>query len=238
MSRAGYGTSSRHVGRQVVDVVSDTAALLAHLGASQSLIGGTSGGGPHALACAARLPGVLAVASVAGVAPFGLDDLDFLAGMGEGNIVEFGKSLEGEAVLRPFLEAEAEGLAGATPGQLIDAMSTLLPEVDRACITDEFGDGMIASMTEGLHRGVDGWVDDDLAFTRDWGFSLDEIAVPVFVWQGDADLMVPFAHGQWLAGRVPGATASLLAGEGHISIGVGKFGEILDSLLAVVSSDN
>jgi pimeloyl-ACP methyl ester carboxylesterase len=109
-------------------------------------------------------------------------------------------------------------------------MSTLLPAADRAVLTDEFGEDMAASFADALRVSVDGWLDDDLAFVRDWGFALDEIAKPVHVWQGDQDLMVPFAHGRWLAERIPGVTPHLEQGEGHLSIGIGAMGRMLDEL--------
>jgi pimeloyl-ACP methyl ester carboxylesterase len=78
---------------------------------------------------------------------------------------------------------------------------------------------------------VEGWLDDDLMFTGHWGFRLDSIKVPVALWQGDADLMVPFAHGQWLAAHLPQAQAHLLDGEGHLSIKVEGPEGILADLL-------
>jgi pimeloyl-ACP methyl ester carboxylesterase len=90
-------------------------------------------------------------------------------------------------------------------------------------------------MNEALRNGIWGWFDDDLAFVRDWGFDLSSIRVPVTIWQGDQDRMVPFDHGRWLAANVPGATPRLLEGDGHLSIAVGRFGEILDGLLASVA---
>ena len=75
-------------------------------------------------------------------------------------------------------------------------------------------------------------IDDDLAFVEPWGFDLASIDVPVTVWQGSADLMVPFAHGEWLAAHVPGAQARLLDGDGHLSIVVGRAAEIVDDLLS------
>jgi pimeloyl-ACP methyl ester carboxylesterase len=110
-------------------------------------------------------------------------------------------------------------------------LATLLPEVDRAVMTAEFADDMVASFHEALVTSVDGWVDDDLAFVRPWGFGLGEITIPVTIWQGSDDLMVPFAHGEWLAANVPGATAHLEAGEGHLSIGVGAIEQMLDELV-------
>lgn len=78
-----------------------------------------------------------------------------------------------------------------------------------------------------------GWYDDDLAFVKDWGFDLDAIAVPVALWQGRLDKMVPVAHGEWLIERVPTAAARLLDEHGHLSIAVGSYAQILDDLLAL-----
>ncbi|WP_306215391.1 alpha/beta fold hydrolase [Actinoplanes sp. RD1] len=234
-SRAGYGASTRAPGRAVVDVVADVRDVLDHLGAPRCLVAGWSGGGPHALATAARLPERVAGALViAGVAPYEAGGLDFLAGMGEDNVTEFGAAVRGEQELRPYLEKEAEGMRGADAAGLIAGMSSLLPEVDRAVLTDEFGADLAGNFAEALRAGVDGWLDDDLAFTRDWGFDLAEITVPAFLWQGSEDLMVPYAHGRWLAAHVPGVTAHLEPGEGHLSVTVGAFGRMLDELVAVL----
>jgi pimeloyl-ACP methyl ester carboxylesterase len=231
-SRAGYGGSGRHPGRQVVDVVADTAAVLASLGADSCLVAGWSGGGPHALACAARLPQARAALVIAGVAPYPAAGVDWMAGMGKDNIVEFGAALEGEAALRPFLERFRSELKDARPADVVTSLASLLPDVDRAVVSDEFGEDLAANMREAVIVGVDGWADDDLAFTKPWGFSLHEIAVPVLVWQGSADLMVPFSHGQWLAAHVPGVTAHLEQGEGHLSIAIGALERMLDELVS------
>jgi pimeloyl-ACP methyl ester carboxylesterase len=236
-SRAGYGASTRLPGRDVAAVVPDVAAMLDHLGASRCLVAGWSGGGPHALATGAGLPDrVAGVLVIAGVAPYDAEGLDFLAGMGEQNVEEFGQALRGEAAHRPTLEAEAEGLRSTTVAGLIEQLATLLPDVDRAVLNAEFGEHMLASFAEALRLGVDGWLDDDLAFTRPWGFALDKIAVPTFVWQGSEDLMVPFAHGEWLAGAIPGVTAHLERGQGHLSIAVGMIDAMLDELVATLPS--
>jgi pimeloyl-ACP methyl ester carboxylesterase len=230
-SRPGYGSSGRLAGRRVADVVDDTEALLHELGADRCLVAGWSGGGPHSLACAARLPQAAAALVIAGVAPFGAPGLDFMAGMGEENLTEFGTALEGETRLREYLEVPREHLREATAADILVALSTLLSDVDRAVMTDEFGEDMRASFHEALVTGVDGWLDDDLAFVHPWGFELDEISIPVMVWQGSADLMVPFSHGGWLAANVPGVTAHLEIGEGHLSVGVGAIERMLDELV-------
>jgi len=235
-SRPGYGDSTRQTGRRVVDAAADVAAVLAHLGAARCLVAGKSGGGPHALATGARLPQqVVGVLCIAGVAPYDAEGLDFLDGMGQQNIDEFGLALRGEEATRPAFEAEAEGLRDTDAAGLIKGMDTLLPDVDRAVLTAEFGEDMAGSFAEAFRTGIDGWVDDDLAFCAPWGFSLAEIEVPTFVWQGSADLMVPFAHGQWLATHVPGATARLQQGEGHMSITVSALDQMFDELLTTLS---
>jgi pimeloyl-ACP methyl ester carboxylesterase len=220
-SRPGYGGSTRQPGRTVVDVVADTRTVLEGLGADRCIVGGRSGGGPHALACAARLEQAVSVLVVAGVAPFEAEGLDFLAGMGRDNLEEFGAAVEGEDALRPYLEAQREGLAQVRPEDIIGAMSSLLPEVDRAVLMDGLAGELAVSFHEAVRLGVDGWLDDDLAFVAPWGFSLTEITTPVAVWQGSADLMVPYAHGQWLAAHVPNADVHLVEGQGHLSVAYG-----------------
>jgi len=216
--------------------VADVAAVLTHLGAPRCLVAGWSGGGPHALATGSRLPEqVGGILCIAGVAPYDAEGLNFLEGMGQQNIDEFDLALQGEEAIRPSNEAEAVGLRNTDAAGLIEGMATLLPDVDRAVLTAEFGEDMVANFAEGLRTGVDGWVDDDLAFVAPWGFSLAEIAVPTFVWQGSEDLMVQFAHGQWLAAHVPGATARLQQAEGHLSIGVGALDRMFDDLLTTIS---
>lgn len=233
-SRAGYGASTRRPGRAVADVVGDVAAMLDHLGASRCLVAGWSGGGPHALATAAGLPErVAGVLVIAGVAPYDAAGLDFLSGMGEQNIEEFGLALQGEQACRPALETEAAQLRSATPADVIEQLATLLPEVDRSVIHGAWGEDLAANLHEALRLGVDGWLDDDLAFLRPWGFSLDDITVPSFMWQGGEDLMVPPAHGRWLTRHIPDVTAHLEPDHGHISIAARMIDKMLDELTAL-----
>jgi pimeloyl-ACP methyl ester carboxylesterase len=234
-SRAGYSTSSRRAGRSVADSTSDAAEVLDHLGIDQAYAVGWSGGGPHVLACAALLPDRFrAVASLAGVAPYveSRGSLDWFAGMGQDNLDEFGASLDGEAAVRAYLEPQREALRTIQADGIVGAMASLLPEADRVHLTGAFGDELAQDFREAVEVSIDGWVDDDLAFTRAWGFDLASIDRPVTVWQGSDDLMVPFGHGEWLAAAVPGANARLLPGDGHLSIVVGRATEIVDDLLA------
>ncbi|RKR73580.1 alpha/beta fold hydrolase [Frondihabitans australicus] len=231
-SRAGYGGSGRNAGRRVVDVVPDIQAVLAAIGAESAVVAGWSGGGPHSLASAARLPGVKAALVIAGVAPYGRPDLDFLAGMGDDNLDEFGAALESEAAVRTYLDKAREGLVDVAPGDIVREMASLLPDVDRAVLTDRYADEQAANFREALRVSADGWIDDDLAFITDWGFDLDEIDVPTFLWQGTADLMVPVSHGRWFEQHLPRATVTILPDEGHPSISLGAVDAMLDQLVA------
>jgi pimeloyl-ACP methyl ester carboxylesterase len=218
-----------------VDAAADTAAVLAAIGADRCLIAGWSGGGPHALACGARLNATAAVLVIAGFAPRGAAGLDWMAGMGEENVVEFSAALRGEDQLRPYLIGEREQLKDVTAAGIVTSWETLLPDVDRAVLTSEFGEDMAANFREAVRTGMEGWFEDDIAFTRSWGFGLEEISVPVMIWQGSADLMVPISHGQWLASQLPGASVHLEEGEGHLSVALGALDRMLDELVSAGS---
>jgi len=233
-SRPGYGGSTRASGRAVADCVRDVAAIADHLGAERFFTMGGSGGGPHTLACAALLPErVRGCAAIASPAPWGAEGLDWLAGQGQENLEEWEAAREGPDALEAYLDREAPGLAAAQdPDQMIDAFGEgLLPPVDQAAITGEYAAALIASSNRAVMNGVWGWFDDDMAFLRDWGFPLDGITVPVALWQGRLDQMVPFAHGEWMAAHVAGARPHLLDDHGHLSLAVSSLPQILDDLL-------
>ncbi|KAH8658334.1 putative valacyclovir hydrolase [Xylariales sp. PMI_506] len=237
-SRAGYGDSSRRHGRSVVDEVADIQELKDHLGLDKCLVGGWSGGGSPALACAARLPGCVAAFCIAGTAPFDSEGLDWLEGQGQDNVDEFNAVLAGEAELEKFLIGQRTDILQTDAAGMIEVLSSLLPEVDRRALrgTPAHGQHLMESFREGLRLGVDGWIDDDVAMVRQWGFTLDEIKVPVLIYQGSEDKMVPFSHGKWLADHLPkiNTVVHLLEGEGHISIIVGQEEKILDDILAAI----
>jgi pimeloyl-ACP methyl ester carboxylesterase len=232
-SRPGYASSTRAEGRAVADCVADVVAILDHLGAGRFYATGGSGGGPHSLACAALVPDrVLACTAVASVAPRDAAGLDWSAGMGPENIEEFGAAETGPDALERFLERDAQGLREATSAdELIGTMAGLLPPVDREALSGDYAEATIESMHRSVSTGIWGWFDDDMAFLKDWGFSLGAIEAPVAVWQGRHDKMVPFGHGEWLAAHTAGARPRLLDDHGHLSIAVTSFDRVLDDLL-------
>lgn len=230
--RPGYGLSTRQPGRVVADVASDVTVIADHLGIDTFAVEGGSGGGPHSLAVAALLPDrVTRAACVVGVAPYGPAGLEhdaWMAGMTQGNVDEFRWSLAGEAVLRPELERLAaddlERLDTDPSKPLGDEYE--LSEADRAIITrPDFVARIRRNTQESYRTGVDGWVDDDLVFVRDWGFDLAALTVPTMVWYGVDDTLVPEGHGRWLAANVPGAHVVVMAG-GHMEL-VNRLEELL-----------
>ena len=230
-ARPGYAGSTPRPGRRVADVAGDVAAMLDALDCDAFVTVGWSGGGPHALACSAVLRGrCLATATIAGVAPYRAPGLDWPAGMGPENIKEFGAAASGEASLTAFLDGEAAGLRTVQGAQVAAELGGLLSGPDKAALTGEFAGHLAASMRSACSEGIEGWRDDDLAFVADWGFPLDGVG-PVAVWQGTEDLMVPPAHGTWLATHLPGARARLRRGEGHLTFTASGIGPVLDDLI-------
>jgi pimeloyl-ACP methyl ester carboxylesterase len=231
ITRPGYSSSTRLVGRTVAAVADDVAAVLKWLGHARFVSAGVSGGGPHALACAALLPNRCAAAmTIAGVAPYTDSELDFLDGMGPENVVEYGAALEGEVALRAWMAENGGALQHVTGAMLAEAFGGLVPAVDKAVLVGGYADQLAGSLRRALAPGFDGWIDDDMAFTRDWGFDLGQIRTPVTVWQGDLDLMVPQAHGRALVQRIPGAVGRMVSGHGHISMLTSYRDELLDAL--------
>ncbi len=166
-SRPGYGGSARQPGRVIADCAADTLAIVEQLGADRFYTAGWSGGGPHALACAALLGDrVLAGATIAGVGPFGAPGLDFLAGMGRDNQEEFGAALAGPSELQAYLERQAQVLAEVTGEQVAAALGDLVSPVDIGALTGDFAAYLATTFRQAVSIGIWGWFDDDLAFTR------------------------------------------------------------------------
>jgi pimeloyl-ACP methyl ester carboxylesterase len=232
ISRAGFGGSSRRSGRSVADAAADAEALADHLGADRFLTAGWSGGGPHALACAALLPErVRAAATIAGVAPYDAEGLEWTAGMGEDNRIEYPTAARDPGELLRWMEPHVEQLRVVEPEDIVADLRSIISDVDEGALDGPLGQLLAESFRRAFVDGPWGWYDDDLAFVRPWGFDVASIRVPVSVWQGRHDLMVPFAHGEWLVEHVSTVRSRLRPEHGHLSLAVGSFGEILDDLL-------
>ena len=232
-SRPGYGSSTRRPGRSIADVVDDTQTVLDHLGAERAWIMGWSGGGPHALACAALMPErCRGIATIASVAPYPAEGLDYLADTGRENVEEFMAALEGPDALLVFKERNWPIFRAVTGDEIAASLGDLIDEVDRASLTGAFADYIAASSREALRESYWGWFDDDMAMITPWGFEVGAIRLPVHIWQGRHDRMVPYGHGQWLASHIASAVPHLFDDQGHLSIAVAMFDRVLDELVA------
>jgi pimeloyl-ACP methyl ester carboxylesterase len=229
--RPGYGGSTADPGRSVASGAADVRAIAEALGHDRLRIWGISGGGPYALACAALLPDItVAVSSVASLAPYDAAGLDYFAGMGELNAEDIKLFFSDPAAARRSHHENWEEARAATPEQLAEIMTSVLSPVDAAALTGELAEWMASSTRDGLAAGDQGWWDDGVAELTSWGFDLRDIGVPVKIWHGRQDRMVPVQHGEWLAANVPGAEADISDRDGHVTM-IGRIGEIHDWLL-------
>jgi pimeloyl-ACP methyl ester carboxylesterase len=225
--RPGYGGSDPQPGRTAADAAGDVGAIADALGIEQLAVEGGSGGGPHALACAALLPDrVVAVASLAGVAPYPAEGLDWLDGMGQDNLDEFAATLAGREALERYLGKKVSEMLTAEPKAIAEALLSLLSPPDRAVLTGELAEYFHEATRVGVEEQLDGWIDDDFVFVNPWGYRLEDIRVPVQLWHGARDRFVPIAHGRWLAERIPGVDAHLTDEDGHLTIQLRRIGEV------------
>jgi len=218
MDRPGYGESTRLPGRSVADFVPDIVAAADALGVDRFVVTGGSGGGPHALALAALLPDrVIRCLANVSVAPYDAEGLDFLAGQTEGNVIEFTTALEGEAPTRSLISRLRDEAVERLEAGRSDWMGDdyVMSEADVAQMAKHF-ERMKAHTLFALAPGPDGWIDDNLAFTRPWGFDVESIRVPVVLTYGRTDVLVPASHGDWLAAHIPGAEAWVDDEAGHM----------------------
>jgi pimeloyl-ACP methyl ester carboxylesterase len=221
-SRPGYGGSTRNEGRTVADAAADAAALADHLGAERFLVLGWSGGGSTALACAALLPDrVRAAVVLAGTAPpveagevwatwFPPDMADEVRALTTKPPAELAPEYEQAA--KPFAELTGERLA----------LSENQSASDKAALVEvpEVAEWLALSIRAGVSAGIWGWLDDDLAWAKPWGFDMADIRVPVIVRHGDEDSFVSIEQGRWLAAHIPGARLDEMPGGGHTTVGV------------------
>ena len=214
--RPGYGGSPGRPGRDVAAAAGDVASIADALGLDAFAVYGVSGGGPHALACAALLGDRVTRVAVSGcIGPADDPGLDWFAGMHPLSIPEFRAAREGrpalESLVRPYVEALL-----IDPHAASDAWLDGLPESDRRILLDPARreSDAVAALEANRQAGA-GWIDDDLALLRPWGFGLEEITVPVRLWQGEVDVLVPPAHSRRLAARIPTAELVQVPRAGH-----------------------
>ena len=202
--RPGYGGSTPRPDRDVASAAGDASAVADALGIDRFAVMGHSGGGSHALACAALLgERVMGAVVVSGMAPFGAEGLEWFEGFGPGGTAQLRAAAAGRAALEKHL-AESDDDPGFTPE-------------DEAALEGEWS-WLIDVVRPALSGGMEGFIEDDLASVDAWGFDPAEVAAPALFVHGGRDRVVPCSHGEWLARLVPSAELWLRPGDGHISI--------------------
>ena len=224
--RPGYGSSTPAPGRTIADAAQDAAAIMDALGVREFATWGVSGGGPHALACAALLGDrVTAACTIGGVAPFDAAGLNYFRGMGEDNIVEFGLAMGGREHITPFISDAAAGMLGNL-ADLAASIQTLVAAPDQVALGGPLGAWWAESLKASFSVSPQGWIEDELAFVQPFGFDIAAISLPMLIVHGHLDQFVPLSHGEWLAHTVPGAHSWLLEDEAHLSLLINQVGNV------------
>jgi pimeloyl-ACP methyl ester carboxylesterase len=209
--RPGYDDSTPSPGRSTADCAADVRLICDALGVERLSMWGLSGGGPHALACAALLPDlVVAAAALCSLAPYDADGLDWLNGFSQDAIDEVRLMQSDTAGARQLFQRGRDELLSTPAIEQAEQMKAAGSRTELAALIDE-----VECMQQAVQPGIEGGWDDCVAQITPWGFAVTDISVPVLVVHGSEDKAVPFSHGQWLAAHIPGAEAWLIDGEDH-----------------------
>jgi len=216
--RPGYGGSDRLRGRRVADAAADVATIADTYGHDRFAVAGRSGGGPHALACAALLPERVSRAAVlVGLAPRQADGLDWFDGMADSNVDAYAGAEGRLNRVIARLEAEADVIRD-DPASLIHRLAAELTDHDRRVVADAgIRSLLMQAYAEALRESAHGWIDDVRAFRTPWGFDPATVAAPVLLWHGEGDVFSPVGHSLWLGARIPGSTVIVESDAAHFS---------------------
>jgi pimeloyl-ACP methyl ester carboxylesterase len=218
--RPGYGRSGRAKGRTVADAAWDVLAVADHLKLAEFGVVGRSGGGPHALACAAHIDHsrLRSTAVLVGLAPSDAEKLDWIEGMTRANAEEHERvsNGNGDAVVASLTQRAQE--IREDPENLLQVLEEEMTETDRVVVTDfAFRRLLTSSYREAVRCGPFGWIDDVLALNRPWGFDLEKITIPVQLWHGQDDVFAPVHHAHWLAEHIPTAMVEVEPKAAHFT---------------------
>lgn len=230
IDRPGIGGSSPYLYKDVLEWTEDLRLLLDALGVDTFRLVGLSGGGPYVLAAGAAMPDrVLAAAVLGGVAPTrGVD-------AAPGGLIQL--AVRCAPLLGPmrlpagFAITQGIRLVRPLAGPVLDLYGAVQPAGDRNLLArPEFKAMFLDDLLNGSRTQMSAPLADLILFTREWGFALADVRVPVRWWHGDADHIVPFAHGQHCVGRLPDATMTVIDGESHLG-GLGITRDVITSIL-------
>lgn len=216
--RPGYGRSSRCAGRSVADAAADVAEIADALNINRFFVVGRSGGGPHALACAALLGDrVIRTAVLVGLAPSETPDLDWFDGMADSNVEEYTAAESDQKELMRMLRTRAKDVR-KDPASMVHFLEPQMTSSDLRVVGDVGVRKLLHdTYQEALKPGAAGWIDDALAFRKPWGFELGEINTPVLLWHGEKDTFSPVSHAHWLRSRLRNVELKLQSDAAHFS---------------------
>ena len=211
--RPGYSGSTRQPGRIVRDAASDVADIAEALGIDRFSVIGRSGGGPHALACAAILKDQVECAAALGsLAPCDAEGLGWWNGMADSNV----RAYQAAEDILEQRAAELTAKIRSDPESLLRSLGPELVSHDKKVVGDIALRRLIAEThAEALKKTPVGWIDDVLALRSPWGFPVDDIRVPVMLWHGTDDVFSPVSHTHWLAKQIAGCTLRERPGAAH-----------------------
>jgi pimeloyl-ACP methyl ester carboxylesterase len=214
--RPGYGQSTPRKGRSVADAKDDVLAIAKKFAPDRFAVVGRSGGGPHALACAALLPKrVSCAAALVSLAPADAPDLDWYDGMGGHNTGEYSTADEDEQALIQRLTSLAE-VTRHNPLRFLSQIEADISPSDRRVIDNlDFRRLLSQAYAQATLPGAEGWIDDVLAFREPWQFKVSDIRCPVKLWHGSDDQFSPIEHTLWLKKHITPAKLTIASGVGH-----------------------
>jgi pimeloyl-ACP methyl ester carboxylesterase len=212
--RPGFGLSDPLPARCYCDFADDVAALADHLGVARFPVAGVSGGGPYALACGARIPGRISRAlMVSGVGP--VRGPDATPSLARRHRLIFGIGARAPGLLRIVTR-----LIGRTwrenPDRAFDRIVAMNPPMDRAIMSRlEVRAVLVAALRDAFRHGGEPAATEIALFGRPWGFRLADVRIPVRLWHGEADRLVPAEMGRHMAASLPNCDPTFIPGAGH-----------------------
>ena len=229
LDRPGYGRSGFQPGRKILDWPNDVAEAADALGIQRFAVLGGSGGGPYALACARAIPERLTKAGVvSGVGPY--DAPGATEGMRWQNRVGFQFGARFPTLAR-FIMWSMERQVRRDPVRTVEAVAQAMSSVDAEIVRrPEVRQALAAIISEAFRQGSEGAAWDVVLLGRPWGFRLEEITTTVYLWHGEADMLVPPGMGRHQAEQIPNCHARFFTGEGHLLV-IDHMPEIIDELI-------
>lgn len=226
--RPGIGLSDHKAGRVLLDWPNDLAVLADSLRWDRFPLMGISAGGPSALACAYKMPGrITSLTLAASVAP--LDIPGIMTNMGPGRFF-FLNARRLPWLVHVQFRMLKYGLR-KNPAQVMQQVASTLAGPDRAIFDQEnIKLAFQASLQEMMRSGTRGMVSDAALTARPWGFALKDVPAPVEIWYGGQDTNAPPQMGKALSAQIPRSTVHYKPEEGHFSLIVNHFKEMIQTI--------